>query len=286
MDPRYIAAAKKAEQIRMKLSLNSFQPLNIFDVSQGLGVSVRFININMEGMYISQSTGKSPTILISNQRPLPRRIFTCGHELGHHKFGHGSRIDSLTAHTSGGSIYNEEEYLADTFAGVLLMPVGGIQGEFNRRKWRMETASQLDYYVISSLFGVGYQTLISHCKVNRLIGQTKASVLLKTSPAKLFKSIDGLTIPAAPFKIIDGLSMLTTVDIEVSNYIFLPKDTVVEGDHLLAIEESTQGTIFRAIKPGIVRVSSFLLNFGSFIRIQNISYVGLAENRHLENEIV
>ncbi|GAA3984715.1 hypothetical protein GCM10022246_40540 [Pedobacter ginsengiterrae] len=200
-------------------------------------------------------------------------------------FGHGSRIDALTEHTPGGSHYNDEEFLADTFAGVLLMPVGGIQGEFNRRKWKMETATQLDYYVISSLFGVGFQTLISHCKVNRLISELKATELLKTSPAKLLKSIDGLTVPAASFKIIDGLSMLSTIDIEVSNYIFLPKDSNVEGEHLLAIEESTQGTVYKAIKAGIVRVSSAKLDFGSFIRIQNISYVGLAENRHLEDDI-
>jgi hypothetical protein len=285
MNPRYIAAVKKAEQIRMKLSFNSFQPLNIFDICQSLGVSVRFVDINMEGMYISQTTGKSPTILLSNQRPMPRRVYTCGHELGHHMFGHGSRIDALTGHAPGESLYNDEEFLADTFAGVLLMPVGGIQGEFNRRNWKMEAASQLDFYVISSLFGVGYQTLISHCKVNRLIGDAKATFLLKTTPAKLLQSINELSIDPAPFKILDGLSTLSTIDTEVSNYLFLPKDTAVDGDHLVKMEDSSRGTIFKAITPGIVRVSSTSLDFGSFIRIQNKRYVGLSQNRHLENDL-
>jgi len=41
----------------------------------------------MEGMYYR---GDPARIVIGARRPLSRRNFTCGHELGHHIFGHGS----------------------------------------------------------------------------------------------------------------------------------------------------------------------------------------------------
>lgn len=283
MNSRYIAAARKAEQIRMKLSLNSFEPLNIFDVCQKLDVTVRFVDINMEGMYVSQSSGKSPTIILSKQRPLVRRVFTCAHELGHHVFEHGSRMDALAEHVPGTDSYSNEELLVDTFAGALLMPIGGVQAEFNRRNWKMEIASQLDFYVISNYFGVGYQTLVSHCRVNNLISTFKSESLLKTSPKKLFNSIDNLALPPASFKVIDGKSAVKAIDLEVSNYIFLPKDSVVEGNHLSHIGESSLGGVYLAKKPGVVRVRSAANDLGCFIRIQNSNYIGLAENRHLEN---
>jgi hypothetical protein len=55
------------------------------------GVTVRFNNINMEGMY---QRGAPPRIHLSARRPLSRRTYNCAHELGHHVFGHGSSIET------------------------------------------------------------------------------------------------------------------------------------------------------------------------------------------------
>ncbi|WP_412468854.1 ImmA/IrrE family metallo-endopeptidase [Pedobacter sp. KLB.chiD] len=285
MNPSFIAAAKKAERIRIKFSYDSFQPVNVFDICQSLDLTVRFIDINMEGMYISQSSGKHPTVLISSKRPMARRVYTCAHELGHHVFGHGSRMDILADHTSGSGIYNNDEWLADTFAGLLLMPIASIIGEFNCRNWKPETASQMDYYIISSFFGVGFQTLVSHCKIHRIVSEHRAAELLKTSPAKLLAGIKGLRILPAPFKVIDGISAPSIIDLETSNYIFLPEDVKVEGNHIQELCSSSLGKVFMANKPGVLRISSDRLGFGSFLRIQNMGYVGLSENRHLENDI-
>lgn len=72
------------------LALNS--PICIYDLCDRLNVTVRFVDISMEGTYYK---GENPRILLSALRPLPRRNFTCAHELGHHVFGHGSTIDDL-----------------------------------------------------------------------------------------------------------------------------------------------------------------------------------------------
>lgn len=277
----YKKAIMMADDIRAGLGLNMFQPVNIFDACIRLGLSVRCVDINMEGVYIEQEGGINPTILLSNLRPLPRRCFTCAHELGHHIFRHGSKIDALSNESSEGSS-DTEEHLVDSFAAALLMPVAGILAEFKKRKCVIQNASPINFYTVSSVFGTGYQTLVLNCKINGLINEAKAFALLKVGPAKILKDIFTSTIVNSYFKIIDRYSKLNVIDLEVSNYVILPFDIKIEGDHLKKIKESKIGTCYVALKPGIARASSSDGSSSYFIRIQNFQYVGLVENRHLE----
>lgn len=84
---------------------------------------------------------------------------------------------------------------------------------------------------------------------------------------------------------IDELTKFNTTDTEVGNYLILPKDTVCEGDHLTYCGEVPHGRIFQANQPGIIRNYSAGVDFGCFVRIQNAHYAGLAENRHLEDDL-
>jgi len=281
INPLLIKAIKKANQIRTRLGLDMFEPVNIFDACLDLDVTLRFVDINMEGMYISQNNGKNSTILLSNQRPLPRRCYTCAHELGHHVFGHGNSLDAL--HTDDSSSNNQDEFLVDAFAGALLMPIAGVQAEFSSRNWNPQDASPIQFYVIASVFGTGYSTLITHCKLNRLLSENEAKLLLKSTPAKILESLLGKNIINSYFKIIDSYFSKSIIDIEVSNYIFLPQTTKVEGSQLKEYKKTDIGSSYIAIKPGIVRATSEGKSY--FIRIQNSGYVGLSENRHLENII-
>jgi len=278
----YKMALLKADEIREQLGLNIFEPINIFDACKQLEVSVRFVDISMEGLYLIQGGGKNPTILLSNQRPFPRRCFTCAHELGHHIFKHGFKIDGLSENT-GESSCDTEEFLVDCFAGSLLMPVAGIQVEFSKRKWVMGSASPIQFYTVCSVFGTGYKTLITHCKANKLISNNKANALSKVQPAVILKTIISSDIPTSYFKIIDRQPKSAIIDLEVSNYIILPDSVIIEGNHLEKIKGTEWGISYKAINPGIVRVYSEDKKFNSFIRIQNNSYSGLAEYRHLEN---
>jgi hypothetical protein len=283
MKQLFLKAIRKAEQVRHDLKQGSFSAINIFESCANLGLTVRFIDVNMEGMYVSQNNGTSPTILLSNQRPLPRRVFTCAHELGHHVFGHGTRVDTINERAESNS-YDADELLVDAFAGALLMPVGGIQKEFSRRKWKPSEVSHIHFFIISSVFGVGYQTLVTHCCFNGIIDENKKTELLKYTPSKILQSVTNNELRSAHFKIIDDSSQLTTIDLEVSNYIFLPAMMRIESDHLTKQEETLIGTQFIAERPGIARVKCLNSGYGFFIRIQNLNYVGLAEYRHLENK--
>lgn len=285
MNALLIQALKKAGQIRRKLKLNMFEPVNIFDVCADLGVSVRFIDVSMEGMYVNHENAAIPTILLSSMRPLPRRVFTCAHELGHHIFGHGSKIDGLTEERAIVSFYDKDEYLVDAFAGAFLMPIGGVEAEFSKRNWELRNASPIQFYVISSIFGTGYSSLITHCRINTLINETKATSLLKQTPAKLLQHMIGTATEKSHFKIIDSHTQLSVIDLEVSNYLFLPENVSIEGGHLRKIKKGDFGDVFIAEQPGVVRAVSVENAKGYFIRIQKAGYTGLAEYRHLENNI-
>ncbi|HWW37735.1 ImmA/IrrE family metallo-endopeptidase [Pedobacter sp.] len=274
----------KADEIRMKLGLNMFQPVNVFTACEKIGLTVRFVDINMEGIYVTSRNSSFPTILISNLRPFPRRYFTCAHELGHHVFGHGGKIDILTDNVDMMANREEDELLVDAFAGAFLMPVAGILAEFVKRNWTIKNATPLQFITISSVFGVGYQTLISHCRLNRIISDPHAQSLLNYKPNDILFKIFGGPVKNSFFKIIDDCAENPTIDLETSNYIFLPNDLKVEGNNLKQCQCTGAGIAYIAQRSGIVRVATKDGDEGSFIRIQNHGYIGLSENRHLENE--
>jgi Zn-dependent peptidase ImmA (M78 family) len=273
-------AIKKAGQIRSKLKLSVFEPINIFDACEALGVNVRFVPVSMEGMYVVREDVEESDILLSSLRPFARRVFTCGHELGHHVFGHGTRIDGLIEE-SNKAVYDDDEYLVDTFSGALLMPTAGIEAAFAKRGWNMRDATPIQFYTIASTFGVGYRTLITHCKVNGFINELKTAGLLKQTPSKILQQLIGPTATKPHFKIIDESAELSVVDIETGGYIFLPESTIIEGDHLSKLKNVAVGGVFRAEKAGIVRAVAGTK--GYFIRVQNAGYNGFAEYRHLED---
>src|SRR3546814_1820714 len=131
MNARKVASpssiARKSLVVRgMQASLNARKlagadlksPICIYRVCEAHDVTVRFNDINMEGMY--DRTTK-PRIHISALRPLARRAFTCAHELGNHVFGHGSTIDELRDDHLKNSSRPPEEILADSFAAFILI---------------------------------------------------------------------------------------------------------------------------------------------------------------------
>lgn len=282
MKALYRKALIQADETRAALNIDMFQPLNIIDACIDLGLTVRFVDVSMEGLYLNTERGEFPQILISNQRPLPRRFFTCAHELGHHIFEHGFKIDGLT--NGSKPVDDSDEYLVDTFAGALLMPIAGVQEAFARRNISPQNASPIDFYTVSSAFSVGYSTLITHCKVNRLITDLTANRLFKVTPLIIFQQLFGSTKPNSHFKIIDKVHESAVTDIEVTNYIILPSDFVIEGSHCAMVCDTDFGTAYIARKPGIVRAIIPGTGNSFFIRIQNHLYSGLAEYRHLESE--
>ena len=282
MNILFLNAIKDATKVRDKLGLNMFEPVNIYDICKKAGVMVRIVNINMEGIYVKPDKHKKPTILLSNERPLPRRVFTCAHEYGHHCYGHSSKIDTQDYINKYTEEQNQEELLVNTFAGALLMPISGVQSQFAKRKLKSNKANALHFYLISSYFGVGYQTLVYHCKANRIITFDKMHQLLKHTPAKIFKENFSNEIENSHFKYVDSFSQPKILELEEKNYLILPSDVRANNIYLKEIKKTELGIIYMAIKSGISEVESENFKNSIKIRIERKNFTGLSEYRHLE----
>lgn len=281
MNQLYTSAIRKASELRLKLGYNLYEPINIYEICSQLGIDVQFVGVNMEGLYVNNNN--MPKILISCLRPFPRRIFTCGHEIGHHVFGHGLRVDILSDENESSKLKNDDEILVDAFSAHLLMPIMAIKMEFKKRKIDFHTAKPIDYYIVSSVLGVGYSTLVVHCNVNRLISTEKAVELSKFTPARIFKSLIGTVADKSYFKIIDVINDDKPIDLEVSNYIILPPNFEVDTDFLEKKQVTEKGNLFQALKSGITSIYSNCTDQNCNIRIQSQNYIGFADYRHLEN---
>ena len=154
----------------------------VYDLAEGLGIEVRFADIpSMEGMlYCSPE----PVIIVSSLRPAGRRAFTCAHELGHFHYEDGTTIDDLVGKSDKAG-YDPKEFIADCFAGALLMPKMAVEQAFAVRNWPVQNSTPSQIYIISGYFGVGYSTLINHLwKSLRLIPGSHAENLLKAGRRK------------------------------------------------------------------------------------------------------
>jgi Zn-dependent peptidase ImmA (M78 family) len=278
-------AMQAAAATRAKVKLDQVSPICIYGLCETLGIAVRFNNINMEGMY---QRGVPPRIHLSARRPLPRRAYNCAHELGHHAFGHGSSIDELREDAKAQPWEDPKEFLADTFAGFILMPIIGLRRAFAIRGWTPETATPAQMFAIACEFGVGYATLLTHLSSGvNILARARATVLARVTPKALRAEILGALTPA-PLIVADGHRAAPTLDAEVKTQLLLPAGTAVTGGGLAFERDLAGGRLFRAEKAGIYQAS--VDDWAVFVRIAPIQkaeaygYIGLAQYRHLEED--
>lgn len=266
---------------RTKAGLDVQSPACIYAVCEAHGVTVRFNDINMEGMY---DRVPKPRIHLSVLRPLGRRAFNCAHELGHHVFGHGSTIDQLRDEAAGLRSTDADEFLVDAFAGFVLMPVLGVRHAFAVRGWEPTAATPAQMFVVACSFGVGYATLVSHLAYGlQEISRDRAAALLKATPKALRRELLG-DASADPLIVADRHSCSQTIDAEVGTQLLLPADVAPTNDVLTAVADHSAGRLFRAGRAGIARVAGAGTPWAAFVRVSRAQYVGLARYRHLEDD--
>ena len=270
-------AMQGAAAVRKECGLDQHSAICIYDVCQTLGVSVRFNDIDMEGMYQKGARG---IIHLSSMRPLARRAYNCAHELGHHYFGHGSVVHELRDRSAVPTWQNPDEFLADTFAAHLLMPAIGLRGAFNKRGLDVNTASPEQLYVIACDFGVGYETLITHLSVGLgFLRQARATIVKKQGPKTIRQKLLGWD-SSSPLIVAGKNRSNPNIDAEVSTYILLPKDVFVEAGRLKPLGPVRNGSLFETQSPGPAKVIT--PNWSATVRVSPKNFVGLAKFRHLE----
>lgn len=224
-------ALAAARRVRIASGASAETPICIFDLIQahyGAEIDLRFqAASSLEGLYV-RGSGEPSLIIVSSLRPSGRQRLTCAHELGHHEFGHGTRLDELPLDGEARR-FDPNEFLADCFAGFLLMPKLAVLKAFATRGLTAPTASPIEIYRVASLFGVGYATLVQHLsRTLNVMSTSRATELSKATPKRIREDVLG-TASAGTLHLVDSKWEGRAVDVHVGDYLMLPTSTTVEG---------------------------------------------------------
>lgn len=255
-------------------------PICIYDLAEVAGLDVRFCEgDSFEGLFSKQTS----TVLVPTSRPRGRQAFACAHEVGHWYFGHGSRLELLLERSP--TSVDPEEFLANVFAGYLLMSPWAVRRALKRRSLIAKNLSSTDLYTIASQFGVGYQTLADHlCFSLKFISRTHRAALVKTSPKEVREEILGaLGTGCSHALIVDDAWETIPIDLQVGDLAVLPSRSNVEGQNVSIVGEARGLKVVKAVRPGLGRCETPGSEWAAFIRVSRAKFVGRSTYRHLED---
>jgi hypothetical protein len=279
-------AYSRSLMLRNMYSIEYTAAFDIYELAQKLGLEIRFVDIpGMEALYFQNGGPKAqPEIWISSHRPSGRQFFNCAHEIGHHVFNHGSKLDELQIEKSNTGMSNNKEYIADTFAGFLLMPKTLVNNAYYSRGWNTSTTSPIEIYTISGWIGVGYSTLIHHMHNSlKLISSSTADSLLAFRPKDIRSRMLGFQSNSNLIAV-DFNWVSRAIDIQIEDLILLPKSTKAEGNCVQLVKEyKNDQTLYKGIFPGIGRFYHTESSWASYVRVSKRGYSGLGRYRHLED---
>ena len=273
-------AVIEAERIRLSEKIPHEAPIDPIDTAIKCGCEVRFLSL--EGVY---SPEPRPTIVLGSERPAGRRTFTCAHELGHHVFNHGMRIEELNARRHSG-IKSHEEFLVDAFAGFLLMSQTAVLRSLKDRGWSATSLQPEQVFKLANFFGVGYGTVINHLALSlRLIQRDYAEELMKIHPKQIKTQYGESTNSELVFA--DYHWRNRAVDLAVGDILVLPQDASIEAEGKLEyVIDKKDSVVYRAINPGLARSFCHEREWAVNIRVSRKNYEGLAQYRFLEESEV
>jgi Zn-dependent peptidase ImmA (M78 family) len=267
----------QAIQERRDAEIAPDSPICVFDLVYKNDVEVRFQNISsMEGLYYND--GK-PLILVSSCRPRGRIAYNCAHEYGHHVFGHGSRIDEVLE-SGVKEKWEPEEFLADCFAGFLLMPKLAVCKAFSSRGWCIKNCTPEQIYIISGYMGVGYHTLLTHMHYSlKLISRAHYDALnniaLKTIKCELLG--DNHTNEII---VVDVYWENKPIDICLGDVLIASVKFVIDGECVEYMGTCPKGFAYKAFAQGLDRIQEEQGGWASHIRVSRPIFEGLAQYRH------
>jgi len=276
-DQLVLAAARMALKVRHSAGVALHEAICVFDLAERqLGVEVWLQDIpSLEAMYVKQVP---PMIIVSSLRPPGRRAFNCAHELGHHAFGHGTRVDKYMEEES--NPFSPDEFMADCFGGYLLMPKTAVCHGFAKRGWSPTACVPVQVATIASWLGVGYSTLVSHMSATlRLIDRRKSEDLAKVTP----KQIRAELAPEQDcphLVIVDRHWADRPVDCEVGELILVPAEAEPEGACITIAQDARAGRLLRAASPGVGRIVGNA--WATYVRVSRAGFTGRGKYRHLE----
>ena len=272
-------ALREALRVRREAGRTSWDPICIYDLAEAMGVEVKFWPVpSMEGMYCR---GERCVITVSSERPWGRRAFTCAHELGHHVFKHGTRVDEYLAEEQ--SRDDPDEWLADCFAGFLLMSRPAVERAFRLRGWNAATCTPLQAFTVSGQLGVGYTTIAQHLRWSlKMISASHAECLLRT-PLRQIRLELLREDSATRLLRVDHFWEKVAVDLQVGEQAILPRGAVVEQKVVSVLGEVESGLLVQGRRAGTEQTCVPELSWSAFVRVSRAEDVGRSLFRHLED---
>jgi len=85
-----------------------------------------------------------------------------------------------------------------------------------------------------------------------------------------------------PLIIADAYWSMLTIDAEVGSLLFLPTGAEAANDTITFEENHPKGRLFKANRPGVVRVYCRDTGWAVFVRVSRYQFIGLSQYRHLE----
>jgi hypothetical protein len=273
-------ALHEALKVRAQAGLKPWDSLCVYDLVQSRGTEVRFVDIpSLEGMYWKKT---EPVILLPSERPAGRQRFACGHELAHHLFGHGTRIDQLLANSSTRRYSDSDEYTADCFAAFLLMPKSAVLKGFSIRNIDLNVLRPLDVYRVSCWLGVGYSTLLWHMNASLgLLERACVEKLVKTTPKTIRTEVLGKSV-SGDLVMVDEEWTGRAIDLQVGDFLLPSVALIAEGKNVEYCPGITCGQLLVGVSPGISRLRSKASDWCAYVRVSRRNYVGRSIFRHLE----
>lgn len=262
---------------RRRAEIGPASSICIFDLIYQFGIEARLQNISsMEGLYYNDG---NPLILVSSCRPRGRMAFNCAHEYGHHVFGHGSRVDEVLDSASKKQ-WDEDEFLAECFAGFLLMPKLAVCKAFTDRGWKINECTPEQAFAVSGYMGVGYQSLLTHMHRSLKIISSSHFEQLNNLSLKMLKSKLAGFEHTGEVILLDKYWGEKPVDLCVGDILFVPPQTVIEQTCTQLVKTGPNGLIYRAVSQGIDRAQNEDGNWASHIRVSRVHFEGLVQYRH------
>jgi IrrE N-terminal-like domain len=269
-------AVRAAARVRVDVAAGPATAICPYDVAEALGVPVRLVAApSLEGMYSPEPT---PTIIVNIKRPAGRRRFTCSHEVGHHIFKHGARLDQLDADAA--QEWSPEEFIAQRFAAALLMPNLAIDSAFSLRKRSIADATPELMFTIAQELGVGYTTLVGHLEntLKKLTG-AQANALRRVDLQELRPTIAGCPVEHDLVPV-DQHWRRRTIDLEVGDIVSLPTGARFRGECAAPPEE--RRTLLLAQTQGTGELTLENCEYPIAVRVSRRDFTGIARYRHME----
>lgn len=273
-------AVFQAERLRTRLGVARTSPIDIINLANNCGCDVWFKSLSsLEGVYSNQPR---PSIILGSQRPAGRRNYNCAHELGHYVFNHGMSVEELN-YQYFNKWKHPNEYIADLFAGYILMSQASVRRTLKERNWYPDKLTPHQLFVLSCYFGVGYSSLINHLTWTlKVLPQNHYKDLLKIKPKEI--KMNYHTEPKNEVIIVDQHWLHKAVDLEIGDTLIVPNGTKFKDySFFKIIEEKLNYVIASVIKTGLTHAAIEENKWAVNIRIARKNYNGLAIYRFLED---